>query len=40
MDEYLRSFWVLIGALFIDRVGGALFFHSFHSISQVNLMLD
>jgi len=26
MKEYPRNFWVLIGALFIDRVGGALIF--------------
>ena len=26
VDEYPRNFWVLIGALFIDRVGGALIF--------------
>jgi len=26
IDEYPRNFWVLIGALFIDRVGGALIF--------------
>jgi len=26
MNEYPRIFWVLIGALFIDRVGGALIF--------------
>ena len=26
MNEYPRNFWVLIGALFIDRVGGALIF--------------
>jgi MFS family permease len=26
MSEYPRNFWVLIGALFIDRVGGALIF--------------